>query len=132
MNDYEERENDAKFNMAIATLRRIDNILQHLAHLPLRYVYDTPEKQKAHSDLVKSLYVLSSPLFGQTGDEKKLLDLKDEVLSFGLESKSDVKKGVKLSYSRVKEKRLLEITMEIQTALKKFFMPRAGEDDDEY
>ena len=138
MGEGENNETNAKFNMAIATLKRIDAILQQIANLDMLSIYDTIEKQKAHLSLVKNLYIMSSPLFDQIDDKnekKKLNKLKDEILKTSLISKKIIKNGnqkIKFGFNQDLDLKLQIFTIEIQNGLKKFFMPRNDEYDDGY
>lgn len=129
------REVEAPFNMAIATLKRIDIILQQIKQLYNQYPHGTLERQKAHIDLVKQLYLNSVPLLENVRDsidKKKKEDhakfdaLEKEILGIQVTQKCIIKSGSQRRierYSYDLEKRLHEITAELQKKLKRFFMP---------
>ena len=134
-----EGETEAPFNMAIATLKRLDSILQQITSLDFDYPRDSVEKQKIHIGLVKKFFINATPLFKDdnekkgnknkkdNNDEKEhLKKLHNEILDFQVDKKHGIKSGTQISrhvYSEKKEKRLNEILIEIQQRLKKFFMP---------
>ena len=152
---FSNREQEAPFNMAIATLKRLDLILIQIRQLHLIHDPDSISKQKAHIELVKQFYLNAVPLFDpateikakkdkekkdkeskeKKGDDKKLKTMKElgeEILSFKMSRKSFIRnanQSVHEIYSYEKEIRLNEILCELQTKLKKFFMPgkRAAE-----
>jgi hypothetical protein len=117
----ENRETEAPFNMAVATLMRIDIILKEIKNLSFKFPHNSAEKQKAYIELVKQFYINSVPLLGDAAE-----DYKKEVLGFQLSRKRDIKSGNQKYihfYSHAKEERLNEILVDIQQKLKKFFMP---------
>lgn len=125
--DYGEK--DAPFNMAIATLRRLDVILQQIKNLNLRFSQDSPEKQKAHISLVRDFYIQATPLFSET-DLKDLKEIEKELLNFSIDKKSKIKSGSqKIGYvfDVEKEKRLNEILIDLQVKLKRYFMPKGAD-----
>lgn len=132
-NNYPHEE--AKFNMALATLKRLDIILQQIKQLNYSMPNNSVQKQKSHVALVRELYIASYPLFHQVEDKEKLVGLKKEVIGLQIKRKNITKGGCNKiieDYDTELENRLFEITIEIQSGLNKFFMPRGGEDDDDY
>lgn len=141
MGDTYSREQEAPFNMAIATLQRLDDNLKEIKLLYLRYPQDSIQKLKAHIDLVKSFYLNAIPLLenvkdnkrgsskkkeGEEGQEEKLKKLQKEILEFKVGIQTKVINGIQKSrevYDHKKEVRLNEILCELQTILKRFFMP---------
>ncbi len=138
MPEDNERETEAPFNMAIATLQRLDLILQQIRNLDVQFPIDSVSKQKSYISLVKQFYINSVPLFKEDGKKKKggkkkdttkkesLKKLQDEILSLKLDKKKCIRSGTqiyKYTYSEEKEKRINEILIEIQQRLSKFFMP---------
>lgn len=126
-------DSEAPFNMAIATLKRLDLILIQIRQLHYQYPQESIAKQKAHIDLTKQFYLNATPLFDPKEDDKDkkkgsktMEELGKEVLIF-----NTVKKGVIRNrnqkicefYSFKKERRLNEILEELQFKLKRFFMP---------
>ncbi len=142
MPEDNERETEAPFNMAIATLQRLDLILQQIRNLDVQFPIDSVSKQKSYISLVKQFYINSVPLFKEDkkkyGNKKKddkkedtkkkesLKKLQDEILSLKLDKKRCIRSGTqtyRYAYSEEKEKRINEILIEIQQRLSKFFMP---------
>lgn len=144
------REIEAPFNMAIATLQRLDLILQQITQLHTHYTHNSLQKQWAHIDLAKQFYMNSVPLLANIkANEKKLKPktkksdkkkekkieaspsekiekLGKEILNFRMETKTGIRNNVQKVgeiYSYDKEVRLNEIICEIQIRLKNFFMP---------
>ncbi len=134
------REVEAPFNMAIATLKRLDMILQQIKQLYLQYPSNSIEKQKAYIDLVKQFYLNAVPLLENVKDNKKedkrseenkekkidIEALGKEIIKLKMDVKTYVRNGVQKTrelYSDEKEIRLNEILRELQITLKKFFMP---------
>ena len=119
--DYE-REGEAPFNMAVATLMRLDTILQQIRMMDFLFQSDSADKQRAHIGLVKQFYLNAIPLL----DEADVKNYKDEVLKLDVKCASRVKSGVqalKYYYDKQVEIRLNEILIELQQKLKKYFMP---------
>ena len=142
MPEDNERETEAPFNMAIATLQRLDAILQQIRDLDSQYPIDSASKQKSYISLVKQFYINSVPLFkesknvygkkkkgGKKKDTTKKISLKvlqNEILSLKLDKKKVIRSGTqtyKYVYSEEKEKRINEILIDLQQRLSKFFMP---------
>ena len=125
---------EAPFNMAIATLKRLDVILQQMRNLDTLYPMKSIEKQQSQIASVKQFYINSVPLFKQKDKDKKpgkeeqkeLKELQSEILDLQVKMRVGVKSGTQVSryiYSDKLEKRMNEIMIEIQTRLKEFFMP---------
>ena len=124
---------EVAFNMAIATLQRIDLVLRQITLIDTLHLMDTSAKQKAYIDLTQRLFVISSPLlFGLEKEKKKdeektnLEDLQDEILNLKIECKTVVISGnqkLEFVFSRKLEKRIHEILIDIQRRLKPYMMP---------
>jgi hypothetical protein len=129
MEGGDNRSDEAPFNMAIATLQRLDTILQQIRRLNTLYPIDSVEKQKSHISLVRDFYINSIPLFKEEkveGKEDKLPEIEKEILDNKLETKNLIKSGsqiYKTVYSQELEKRLNEIMIYLLRRLKKYFMP---------
>lgn len=120
----ETRDGEAPFNMAIATLMRLDSILKQIRGVASNYVQDSFEKQKIYLDLVKQFFINSIPLL----DEEDVKDNKDKILNLKIKTKKEVKSGsqrVVYSYDKDLEKQLNDILIDLQTKLKKYFMPKS-------
>ena len=143
----EERESggEAPFNMAIATLQRLDTILQQIRNLNMMYPSRSVELQKAYIGLVQQFFINATPLFdnikegkddakNDKKDDKKddLKNLETEILELSLSHKRGIKSGTQISgfvYDDNKQKRLNEILIILQRKLKKFFMPGKREQE---
>ena len=126
MGDEYNREVEAPFNMAIATLKRLDAILTQITHLNYMFPLDSVEKQKAYMNLVKQFYINATPLIGD-GQDEDMEKVKEDILKFQIESKNNVRSGVQRRiyiFSGDKEKQLDELLIKIQIKLKRYFMPR--------
>jgi hypothetical protein len=122
--EYANREGDAPFNMAVATLMRLDTILQQIRTIDFLFQSDSPDKQKAHIGLVKQFYINAIPLLA----DAEVTDYKDRVLKIELKSTSRVKAGnqsMRYYYDKDIEMELNTILIELQQKLKKYFMPKA-------
>lgn len=114
--DYE-----APFNMAVATLMRLDTILQQIRHLNYNSPFDSAEKQKAYLDLVKQFYINSIPLL----PENKIGRF-SFLLNMQLKSKANVKNSntkLLLRYDPSLNTRLDDTLIQLQKLMKKYFMP---------
>jgi len=121
-----DRESEAPFNMAIATLKRLDDILTKITTLSYIYPQDSPVKQKAYISLIKQFYINAAPLIGESEDEE-IKKIKTALLEFQIERKTNIKSGVQrcnFQVSGKKEEELDQMLITLQIKLKKFFMPR--------
>lgn len=117
-------------NIAMASQLRLHDILNRIVTLDANYPIDSPEKQKCYLSLVKQ-YLISAIPYLSNSDGKKY---QDEILSFGINKKVNVSKGVqKFSYGfdRVLDKRLNEILMELQQKLRYVFTKIIDDDEDD-
>lgn len=117
---------DAPFNMALATLKRLDIILTDIKNLDCMYLHDTAEKQKAFITLVKQFFFNAIPLLSEEDIEK----YQEEILKIELRKQSVVSGGVqsiRYTYDKKVNNRFSEILIELQTTLKKFFMPKGSD-----
>ncbi len=129
------RQEEAPFNMAIATLKRLDTILQQIRSLNSFSIINSVEKQDSHINLMQSFYINAVPLFEENKKKKRkekekednsLKELETEILNFCLEKKTIVKSGNQQYihiYSSDKEKRINQIMIELLKRLEKYFMP---------
>lgn len=131
--DYErEGEVEAPFNMAIATLKRLDIILQQIRNLDLIYTYDSPEKQKSYINLVKQFYINAIPLFPKVDKDTEADAMSEKILNLKIVRKNMIKSGSQTYnhiYSEELDKTLNQILIEIQIKLRKFFMPTNRDDE---
>lgn len=117
-------------NIALASQLRLHDILNRIVSLDAGYPIDSPEKQKCYLSLVKQYLISAAPYLSPTDAIK----YQEEVLSFSIKRKSDVKKGMqKFSYQFNPEldKRLNEILMELQQKLRHLFSKIIDDEDDE-
>lgn len=120
--DYVYREIDAPFNMALATLKRLDTILQQIRLL--NYTFPDPiQRQREHIYLIKQFYLNSIPLLKDTdidNNEEK------EILNYTMKTSANVKSGTqrrKELYDAELEITLNNTLIKLQKKLKRFFMP---------
>jgi len=121
MGDGKNREVEAAFNMAVATLERLHIILQQIKNLNFQYKSGTSEKQIAHIDLIKQFYLNATPLLG---DDAK--GYEDRVLNLVMTKKLYINGGTQVCgyvYNDNLEKKLNKILIDMQLKLKKYFMP---------
>jgi len=135
----EERENeieDAKFNMALDTLKRLGNILFEIKQLSFNDEFTDSGKQIIKINLVKQFFLQSSPLLPKTivGEFKKeILNLKPKMIRIGEKSSYGAVNfiGSEPAFNWVLEIRLDELLIELQGKLQeqKYFMPPAESED---
>jgi hypothetical protein len=112
------------FNMGIATLMGINNILEDLSKLASVYHADLVNNQLSRVTMVKALYLRSVPLLG---DDVETFRKRIEVLR-GISvdtNKLSASKGVTKVFSYALEQELDNLIIDIQLALqsKHVFMP---------
>jgi len=118
-------EGSAPFNMALATLYALRNILADIKNIYSSVHLTDSIKQKLKVDLVKKFYVDASPLLDEDVVKKfeSVLDLKassGKVIENGRQTQRD-----RVVYDPELEKKMDSILIEIQAELqkKKYFMP---------
>lgn len=127
----DEREIEAPFNMAIATLKRLDIILQQIRQLDIMYPSNSVDKQKSYMNLVKQFYINAIPLFpkkdkGEKDKTSNIAKLGEEIISMTIKKRPFIISGgqkIGEVYDGKLDVRLNEILIELQQKLKKFFMP---------
>lgn len=120
--EFSKQEIDAPFNMALATLKRLDTILQNLRQVSLMSI-NPKEKQRMNIDLLKQFYLNSIPLLDNDyikENNDKILNLK---LNKSVVAKSGGHKNLE-SYDQELENNINKFFIEIQQKLKKYFMPK--------
>ena len=118
--DYQDSE--APFNMAVATLMRLDAILQQIRNLHSRYPFDSPEKQKSYLELVTQFYINAIPLLKVEDATKS-----EGILFLKIEQKKLIRNGVQRmipQYSGGLDLKLNRFLIELQQLLRKYFMPK--------
>jgi len=129
-------ENQAVFNMALDTLKRLGKILEEVKYLQYKKEYSIDVLQSIKIGLIKQFFVQASPLLPETVVEKykkEILGLKSKHINV-IENRclNDSKNiGTKLKYDEKLEIRLDEILIELQMILQKekYFMPSEEEGD---
>jgi hypothetical protein len=119
---YDYYDSEAPFNMAVATLMRLDAILQQMRSLDYQYPFDSVEKQKACLGLLKNFYIQASPLLSDT-EQKKY----SPILNLTIKQRSRLKSGSQklcASYDTELDLKIAKYLIEIQTTLRKYFMPK--------
>lgn len=115
-------DSEAPFNMAVATLMRLDAILQQIRTLDYSYPFDSPEKQKAYLGLVKQFYINSIPLLRNEDTDKY-----NYILRLQISRDKKIKSGSQTYSSAFDfnlDYKLNMILVELQQVLKKYFMPK--------
>lgn len=108
------------FNMAVATLMRLDSILKRMELVS--EVLDGTREQKLQIKLLRHFLLNASPLMSISMTEDEVKDYKKRILDIKIPSR--LIKGKRYEYysSGISDE-MLSISMEIQTYLKNFFMP---------
>ena len=122
MEGYSPNPGDAPFNMAVATLMRLDAIHKQLTALELMYPYNNYEKQKQHISLVKQFFLNAINLLDEKYDNKY-----EELLKLEPNVKTIAKQGVqkfKGVYNKQLEIKLNKLFIEMQQKIRKYYMPK--------
>jgi len=117
------RDGDAPFNMAVATLMRLDKILQHFTTIELNFPSDSAEKQKIKLNLTKQFLLNSTTLLSMNEVKK----FRERINNIFIQKKFVVKGGIQKHiyvYDEKLEKELDEILEEIQDCSRKYYMPK--------
>ncbi len=120
----ERMESSAPFNMALATLERINNILKNLSQIPFNV--DNPfVALQLKIKLTKQLYLASVPLISDVTIKNKLRKQSDSLERLYEIKWNPVKKKKMCSYSKEGERITENVIQNIQEALQKekYFMP---------
>lgn len=129
----EEKNEGVAFNMAVATLQRIDMILRQTTVLDLQYANDPIQKQIAYIDLIKRLFSMASPLlFGldkkKEGEEKTETEtMQENILDLKIEKRTKIRSGnqtIQYIFSPELDKRMQELLVIIQKKLSPYMMPK--------
>ena len=132
----DEQPEDAKFNMALDTLRRIGAIFEHIKNLYLDRTMSDEIRQKIKIELVKQFFIQASPLLPIPTVAK----YRQEILEIEPKRTKTYQKngggstdyiGDSLSYNSNLDFKLDMIVIELQQILqeKKYFMPPAEDDE---
>lgn len=113
-----QQEGTGAFNMAIATLMRIDKVLQQIRDLVFA-PYGLPTKQSIKIELTKSLFQLSSPLLKEdiVKNYNWILELKPIEASVGRHGRATGEKKAIFNYDL--ELKLNKAIVDIQRELQK-------------
>lgn len=124
----EEEPRRASFNMAIATLGRLDNILTRMERVS--EMTNGLNEQRLHIKLLRHFMMNASPLMIQIMKPEELKKYREEV--FGIKIRTRIKKGRAVEhYSEELSNKIMGIAMDIQNELREHFMPRGDDDDNE-
>lgn len=121
--DYQETE--APFNMAVATLMRLDSILQQIRNLNYLYPFDSATKQKTILELVKQFYINSVTLLKPENVQQF-----ENILNLRVDEKIKIVNGVQKTipvYTPSLDLKMNKILIELQQLLRKYFMPKGKE-----
>jgi len=120
--------NEATFNMAIATLARLDGILKRMELVS--EMTNGLTEQKLQIKLLRHFFLNATPLMNLVMKPTEYEKYKKQV--FGLKLRSKIMKGKNYEYfSSDLENKILELVMMIQIEIKEYFMPPKGDDDDD-
>lgn len=120
--EFSRQDIEAPFNMALATLKRLDTILQQLRQISV-FNMGKLERQRMTIDLLKQFFINAIPLL----DETYVSDNKENILSLKTNSKSYTKSGNQKNgefYDGELDKDINIYFIELQQKLKKYFMPK--------
>ena len=118
-----------EINITFASQMRMHDILNRIVDIDSRYPIDSPEKQKCYLNLVKQYFISAVPYISEADANK----YKDEILSFSVKQKSNVRKGSqKYNYifDSALDKRLNQILVELQIKLRRV-LTRIRDPEDE-
>ncbi|MHA2019063.1 MAG: hypothetical protein ACTSXY_12415 [Promethearchaeota archaeon] len=129
-----EQQSSAPFNMAVATLMRLDAILTDIKNIVREGLSKNSrlqlvEAQRIKYNLVKQFFIQAIPLLRKDDIESLKKDL--EGVSFNTKELSEIeKRKVATSYSPKLENKMNDFLMEIQLKLQasgNYFMPPKGD-----
>lgn len=110
------------FNMAVATLMRLDGILKRMEMVS--EISSGIQEQRLQIKLLRHFLLNASPLMSISMKDDECKDYKAKVFKIKIPSK--LVKGKRYEYySPSIDDEMLSIVMDIQTYLKNFFMPPA-------
>lgn len=121
-----EREPDAPFNMAIATLERLDTILQQLRNNSFMINAALIDRQAVKISLTQQFFLNAIPLLKEKYVEKH----KKDILNLKLTKKAGIRsgtQGINTVYDQELDVELDEILIAMQLKLQKYFMPSKGQ-----
>lgn len=118
----EHESKDSSFNMAVATLARLDGILKRM-ELISEFTMGL-SKQRLYIEMLRNFFLNATPLIGNLLSDSEFQDYKRRV--FGIQIPSKLFKGRRKEYySPEIENQILSIIMDIQIKIKGYFMPPA-------
>jgi hypothetical protein len=133
--DYHEEKEDAKFNMALDTLKRLGKILEEIKQADYNSVIPLELKQAIKIGNVKQFFIQASPLLPNktiTEYKSKILNLKPKnIPQYENDGYScDKFRGYILVFDNELDYKLNEILIELQQKLQeqKYFMPPAEDE----
>jgi hypothetical protein len=124
--DGERRE--ASFNMAVATLSRLDGILKRMEIVS--EMTSGLREQRLHIKLLRHFFMNATPLLKLHLKAKEFAELQKRVLSVKIPQKTI--KGKRIEYYNPNlDDDIMELLMDVQGEIKEHFMPHKGEDNDD-
>ena len=110
------------FNMAVATLARLDGILKRMEMVSEMMV--GIREQRLQIKLLRHFFSNATPLMGIAMDSKKYDEYKEKVFAIVIPSR--LVKGRRTEYySSELDNKIISLIMEIQMQIKGYFMPPA-------
>ena len=118
----EENQGDKEsFNMAVATLMRLDGILKRMEMMS--EFTSGLQKQKLQIEMLRNFFLNATPLMGIVMKDE-FEGYKKKILAIRIPSK--IIKGKRVQYFSIEtENNILSIIMDIQIKIKGYFMPPA-------
>lgn len=119
----------ASFNMAIATLARLDGILRRMEMVS--ELTSGTNEQRRQIKLLRHFFINATPLMVQVLKKESYNNFKKKVLQLQIPTK--LIKGRRVEYYNPElSDEILNIVSDIQIEIKEHFMPRKEEDEDDY
>lgn len=110
------------FNMAVATLMRLDSILKRMEMVS--EIFNGLTEQRLQIKLLRHFLLNASPLMSISMDEKVCKEYKQRIFKIRIPTRLYKGKNIEY-YSPSINDEMLNVAMEIQEYLKNFFMPPA-------
>jgi hypothetical protein len=124
----DEEKRGASFNMAVATLARLDGILKRM-EIVSEFVSGIKE-QRLHIKLLRHFFINATPLLAQALKTSEINKYKERVTELRIPTK--LIRGRRAEYYDAElSNKIIDLITDIQIEIKEHFMPRKEEDDDE-
>lgn len=118
----------ASFNMAVATLTRLDGILKRME--TVSELTMGLREQRLQIKLLRHFFLNATPLMRLKMNESDVNKYRTRVYAIKIPSK--MLKGRRVEYhSSNLDNEMMEIVIDIQLAIRDFFMPQKEEEDDD-